>query len=589
MQLSGQPVSVANVTYSPAAFRPAAPTPAGRDEKFAARYGPWALVTGASQGIGAEFARALAEKGLDVVLVARSADKLQALAQELRSEFGVQVRTVPADLAKPEGLEAVKTGTADLHVGLLVNNAGSWQFGSFLDNDIQKDLGSIALNVEAPMVLSHHFGGRMVQAGRGGILNVGSGAGLYGVPGQAAYSATKGFLQNFTQSLYSELKPKGVDVLITNPGPVVGEASAVFDQSRVPLQKLTPRKVALQALGQLGHGSTTIPGWYNKLAMDLAVRAMPRDMMSGLAGYFLSQAARGETGAAPAAAGAQVPADPAAATDVAPAADVDVPRSSDGGFAAFGAAVGAGLGAAAAALWNPVKSLLKTVKFGVDFLGTMRTRAREISEAPDRVEAHLKAQGLHHPYQPPVNRTNAKLQGTMTVRANMQEFFQLWDSWIAKGYGSINDRQYADLVLKFRDQARELPLLAHVPMVSEDAFTVVVEDGKITTMTETTVAKFAGLVPTSKVDWVYQREGTPRGSNSFEHTIDRFDGDLGKVEAFYNDLFDPRKLNPESKATVEFRIQEFQDLTVTPGAREFEHGVKAPLDFLLPGPATTLE
>lgn len=264
--------------------------PVDRDEKFLARYGPWGIVTGASGGIGSEFARALAEKGMDVVLVARSGPKMADLAKDLREEYGVAVRVVAADLARPEGQKSLMAATSDLEVGLLVNNAGSWQFGSFLDNDIQKDVDSVGLNVEAPMVLSHHFAGKMAERGRGGVINVGSGAGLHGVPGQAAYSATKGFLQNFSQSLYRELKPRGVDVLITNPGPVEGEASAVYDQAKVPLKKVTGRQVATDALKHLGRGSTTIPGWFNKLAMNLAVRAMPRDLLTGLAGYILEKA-----------------------------------------------------------------------------------------------------------------------------------------------------------------------------------------------------------------------------------------------------------------------------------------------------------
>lgn len=264
-----------------------------RDEKFLAKYGPWGVVTGASGGIGAEYARALAEKGMNVVLVARNAGKLHELAQELRSQHGVDIKIVAQDLGKPEGLEQLKQATENMEVGLLVNNAGTWQFGSFLDNDINKDLQSVALNVEAPMVLSHHFAGKMAERGKGGVINVGSGAALHGVPGQAAYSATKGFLQNFTESLYKELKPKGVDVLITNPGPVIGEASQAYDQSKVPLQKVTGRQVADDSLKRLGKGSTTIPGWFNRMAMGIAMRAMPRDMLASIAGYILEKADKG--------------------------------------------------------------------------------------------------------------------------------------------------------------------------------------------------------------------------------------------------------------------------------------------------------
>jgi short-subunit dehydrogenase len=581
-----------------------------RDPKFVAKYGPWAVVTGASQGIGAEFASELAGKGMNVVLVARSEEKLATLAEQLRRETGAKVQVVAADLSRPEGLEKVKESTSELEVGLLVNNAGSWQFGSFLDNDLNKDLQSVALNVEAPMVLSHHFAGKMAERGKGGVINVGSGAALHGVPGQAAYSATKGFLQNFSASLYRELKPKGIDVLITDPGPVHGEASSVYDQSKVPLQKVTGRKVATDALKNLGRRSTTIPGWFNKLGMGLAVRLMPRDMLTSIAGYILESASeRAPSKAAPSSAAAQATSSPqptqtAPHEGVAPLSSVQKTGSSGptctstpallaSGEAAAKNASGGVLGylwGAVSAVTKPINSLFDTARFALGFVGDMRTRAEEITRQPDAVEDRLKASGLHHEYQEPQNKTNVKLQGKMVIKADMQEFFQLWDSWITKGYGSINDRQYADLILKFKEQARELPALAYMPMTSEDVFSAEVIDGRMTRMRETTTTRFAGVIPSSTVEWQYRRTGEPKASNSFERTIDRFNGDLKKVQEFYNDLFDPRHVNPKSKATVSFEVEEVDQLEPLPEGeqREFFHEVKVPLGGLLPKSKSTL-
>jgi hypothetical protein len=561
-------------------------SPYPRDEKFLAKYGPWAVVTGASQGIGADFAHALAEKGMNLVLVARNQEKLHAVAEQLRRETGVEVQLVSADLSRPEGLEKVKASTSSLEVGMLVNNAGSWQFGSFLDNDLNKDLQSVALNVEAPMVLAHHFAGKMAQRGRGGVINVGSGAALHGVPGQAAYSATKGFLQNFTESLYRELKPKGVDVLITNPGPVQGEASSVYDQSKVPLQKVTGQTVADDALRRLGKGSTTIPGWLNKMAMGAAVRVMPRDLLAGIAGYILEQASDG----GPAKESAPVS---QASPSTTAGSGGNTPALLASGEAAAKNASGGVLGylwGAVTAVSKPITSLFKTAKFALGFVGQMRTRAEEITREPDRVENQLKASGLHHAYQTPTNKANVKLEGQMVIKASMQEFFELWNSWISKGYGSINDRQYADLILQFRDQARELPALAHLPMTSVDAFSAEVVEGKMTRMRETTTTRFAGLVPSSRVEWLYQRTGEPRAANSFESTIDRFNGDLKQVQDFYNDLFDPKKVNPNSKATVSFVVKEAEDLQWPEEPRsEFTHSVHVPIGKVLPKPKTTLK
>jgi hypothetical protein len=242
------------------------------------------------------------------------------------------------------------------------------------------------------------------------------------------------------------------------------------------------------------------------------------------------------------------------------------------------------------AVTKPITSLFNTARFALGFVGDMRTRAEEITRDPDRVENRLKASGLHHEYEPPQNKTNLKLRGKMVIKADMQEFFQLWDSWISKGYGSINDRQYADLILKFKEQAKELPALAYLPMTSEDVFSAELVQGQMTRMRETTTTRFAGLIPSSKVEWLYQRKGDPRASNSFEKTIDRFDGDLKKVQDFYNDLFDPRHVNPKSKATVSFLVEEAVDLEKTPedNGNEFTHSVQVPMGGLLPKPKTTL-
>lgn len=288
--VQGQAMVNANGTISLFDSPPSAPK---TDEKFTQKYGPWGVVTGASQGIGAEYARAMAEKGLNVVMVARSGEKMTKLAKELSEEHGVKVRVLPADLNTDEGIEQVKAGTKDLKVGLLVNNAGAWQMGSFLDQQIDKTTDKVGLNFGAPLKLSQHFAKSMSEEGKGGILNVGSMAAFHGVPGQAAYSGNKGFLQNLTESLHRELKPQGIDVMITNPGPVKGEASSSeYDQSKIPLAKVSPREVATQSLGRLGKGgSTTVPGFLNRIALGAAVRTMPRDLMSSMAGMLLERAA----------------------------------------------------------------------------------------------------------------------------------------------------------------------------------------------------------------------------------------------------------------------------------------------------------
>jgi hypothetical protein len=127
-------------------------------------------------------------------------------------------------------------------------------------------------------------------------------------------------------------------------------------------------------------------------------------------------------------------------------------------------------------------------------------------------------------------------------------------------------------------------------MTSEDAFTVEVKDGKMQSMVETTTTKFAGVIPSSRVDWVYQRNTEPTASNSFEKKIDDFNGDIEAVQKFYNDLFDPKKVNPDSKATVEFQVRAVESIPeIKPSPYQYEHSVHVPLGGLFSRPLTTLE
>lgn len=244
-----------------------------------------------------------------------------------------------------------------------------------------------------------------------------------------------------------------------------------------------------------------------------------------------------------------------------------------------------------AALWatKPIRSVLNTKEFALNFMGDLRRRAEEITENPSGVEAHLKACGMHHEYKEPQNKTNAQLVGKLTIEANLNEYFELWESWIDQGYGSINDRQYGDVVRKYCEKAKDLPLLGYVPVTSVDAFSAVVRDGKMQWMRETTTTKIAGVIPNSTVDWIYRRQDTPTCSNSFERTIDECNGDLEKVQQFYQNLFDPKRVNPDSKARVNFTLEPVELLDGPgPGERAFEHSVKIPMGSLLAKPQTTI-
>jgi short-subunit dehydrogenase len=159
--------------------------------RFAKKYGPWALVTGASSGMGSEFARHLAADGLNLVLVARRKNRLDRLASELGQQFGIEVRVVVADLAREDFVTPIREATSDIEVGLLVNSAGFATSGALLDNDLEAEVSILHVNSRAPLMLAHEFGRKMRDRGDGGIIFVASTVAYSGSPGWSNYAATR--------------------------------------------------------------------------------------------------------------------------------------------------------------------------------------------------------------------------------------------------------------------------------------------------------------------------------------------------------------------------------------------------------------
>ncbi|WP_328362707.1 SDR family NAD(P)-dependent oxidoreductase [Mycobacterium sp. NBC_00419] len=181
---------------------------------FAEQYGPWALVAGASDGVGAAFADELAARGVNVVLLARRQAVLDDVAAGIRERHGVETRTLAIDLAEPGAAAAVAATTTYLAVGFLVYCAGADPaFSPFLSNSLAAAEAMVQRNCVVPMQLCHHFAPAMVERGSGGIVILGSGAGFLGGPNMVAYGATKAFDMVFAEALWSELHPKGVDVI----------------------------------------------------------------------------------------------------------------------------------------------------------------------------------------------------------------------------------------------------------------------------------------------------------------------------------------------------------------------------------------
>lgn len=173
------------------------------DTPLRRRYGPWAVVTGASDGIGRAFAHRLAAAGLDLVLVARRGDVLHALATELSRRFGVEVQVVAADLGQPGGVAEVVDRTRTLEVGLLVAAAGFGTSGAFLDADLERERDLLQVNCWAVLELAQVFGRRFAEQGRGGLVLMSSLLAFQGVPRAAHYAATKAYVQTLAEALTS--------------------------------------------------------------------------------------------------------------------------------------------------------------------------------------------------------------------------------------------------------------------------------------------------------------------------------------------------------------------------------------------------
>src|SRR5690349_14685234 len=180
---------------------------------FTERYGPWALIAGASEGIGEAFARALARRKLNLILLARREDKLRAVADEIAAKHGVEVHTLALDLADPDLASRVREGVGAREVGLLVYNAAYSHVGGFFEQSLDVKLRMLDVNCRGPIVLCHELGAPMRARGRGGIVLMGSLAGMQGSPRLATYAASKAFDLVLAESLWGELRGHGVDVL----------------------------------------------------------------------------------------------------------------------------------------------------------------------------------------------------------------------------------------------------------------------------------------------------------------------------------------------------------------------------------------
>lgn len=256
---------------------------------FIQRYGPWAVITGASAGIGAEFARQLAARGLNLALIARRKERLEALALQLREKFHIEVRVIVADLAQAEFAEEVGRALASLEIGLLVNNAGFGITGEFLRHDLQREVDLLAVNCRALLILSHRLAQPMAQRRRGGIIFVSSVLAFLATPYSAHYAASKAYELFLAQALGYELCRQGVDVLALCPGSTDTEFHGVAGSR--PLDAMPVEPVVRLALVGLGKRSVVIPGWRNRWLVAF-LKFAPRRLSTLLAGMAMRRLGR---------------------------------------------------------------------------------------------------------------------------------------------------------------------------------------------------------------------------------------------------------------------------------------------------------
>jgi hypothetical protein len=242
--------------------------------------------------LGAEFARQIGDKGLNLVLVARSSDELAQVAEEVRQKSGVEVKAVVTDLSRPEFIETVRRETESVEIGLLVSNAAQSLVGLFFEQSLEDKLKTVEVNCRAPLILVHEFGGKMLARRRGGIILLSSGSALQGVAYTASYAATKAYNLILAESLWDELREHGVDVLGFMPG---ATRTPGFEQSKPRLERSTVAAVAepgptvAEALKALGRTPSWIPGRRNRWSLTLAQRLLPRKQLIKLVGSNMRQ------------------------------------------------------------------------------------------------------------------------------------------------------------------------------------------------------------------------------------------------------------------------------------------------------------
>jgi hypothetical protein len=257
-------------------------------KKLPAKYGPWAVIAGASQGLGEAWAREAARQGFHVVLVARRGKLLKTLAAEIAKAHGGEARILIQDLEKPDADRKIAKATGGLDVGLLVYNAARSLIGPFLDGALEAHAGELGVNCRTPLGLAWHFGRLMRKKKRGAIILMSSLSCAQGSPLVSHYAATKAWNLILAEGLWHELKPYGVDVLATVAGTVDTPAYRASKPAS-DMAPMDPARVAREGMAALGKVPSVIAGFGNKVSGFAMRRLLPRKLAIGIIGGALKK------------------------------------------------------------------------------------------------------------------------------------------------------------------------------------------------------------------------------------------------------------------------------------------------------------
>src|SRR5207245_7032616 len=255
------------------------------------QFGPWALVTGASSGIGPEFARQIAAAGINLVLVARKEALLNEVGRDITRDFGVQCRALTMDLSQEGFLPKLAEHTKDLDIGLVVSNAGTANPGEFLKLDRQLLQATLRLSTMAHLDITHHFGAKLAKRRRGGIVLAGAMGAENGVPLMANDGAAKAYVHSLGEALHYEFKPLGVCVTVLAAGFTDTAVLEKFglDPKTMPLKPMSVEQCVSEALNGLRKNrSKVVPGRLNRIMNALVPASLARKMEADMIGKALA-------------------------------------------------------------------------------------------------------------------------------------------------------------------------------------------------------------------------------------------------------------------------------------------------------------